>query len=114
MVEEACEEATARGDTPAYVVANQSFHEAIYTGSRNEWAAAQIRFLRLRCAGYQQARFDLPGRRAQSLVEHRQVMDNILAGKAEEARLAMIDHIALGGRDLADFVSSLHPSLIEG
>lgn len=110
----ACEVATERGDSAAYVAANQVFHESIYAGSRNEWAASQIRFLRLRCAGYQQARFDLPGRRAQSLLEHREVMESILAGKGEDARLAMIGHIALGGRDLADFVSSLHPGLIEG
>lgn len=109
----ACESAAEAGNAKAYGVANARFHEAVYAGSRNEWAAAQVRNLRLRCAHYRRSRFDLPGAMARSLAEHRAVVAAIDQGDAEAARQAMTEHIAVGGKDFADFVGSLEPGLLE-
>ena len=109
----ACEAAAAAGNAKAYGAANSKFHEAIYVGCRNDWAAAQVRSLRLRCAHYRRSRFDLPGAMEKSLLEHRAVMEAIERGDAEAARQAMAEHIAVGGKDLADFVSLLDPGLLE-
>ncbi|RJF97059.1 FCD domain-containing protein [Noviherbaspirillum cavernae] len=107
-----CEAAAAAAQVAAYQEANTRFHEVIYAGSRNEWARNQIRALRLRCASYQRSRFDLSGRLEQSLQEHREVLERIEAGDGEGARHAMIEHISVGGRDFAEFVSSLPADLL--
>lgn len=109
----ACEAAAASGDAKAYGAANGKFHAAIYDGCRNEWAAEQVRSLRLRCALYRRSRFDLPGAMAKSLQEHRTVFEAIERGDAEASRQAMAEHIAVGGKDLAEFVSLLEPELLE-
>lgn len=107
-----CEAAARSGQSADYKEANNRFHEIIYAGSRNEWARTQIRALRLRCASYQRSRFDLPGRLEHSLQEHREVLLRIEAGDGEGARQAMIGHISVGGRDFAEFVSSLPSELL--
>lgn len=103
----ACEAAVGAGDAVGYKAANSRFHEIIYAGSKNDWAAAQVRALRLRCTSYQRSRFDLPGRLERSLREHAAVLQCIEAGDEEGARQAMIEHISVGGRDFAEFVSSV-------
>ena len=103
----ACEAAASAGKPSAYQTANLRFHEAIYAGARNEWAAQQIRALRLRSASYGRTRFDLPGRLDKSLAEHRAVLTCIDAGDSEGARQAMVEHISIGGRDFAEIVSSM-------
>jgi DNA-binding GntR family transcriptional regulator len=108
----ACEKAAAAGDSKAYDSANKRFHQILYTGARNEWAARQVYSLRLRCASYQRSRFDLPGRLEQSLGEHREVVAAIESGNVEAARLTMVRHISVGGKDFAEFVSSLNHSLL--
>ena len=108
----ACEAAASAGNANAYGIANGRFHEAIYVGCRNEWAATQVRSLRLRCANYRRSRFDLPGAMEKSLQEHRAVVEAMERGDAEASRLAMAEHIAVGGKDLAEFVSMLEPDLL--
>jgi DNA-binding GntR family transcriptional regulator len=108
-----CEAAATAGNAKAYATANQSFHEVIYGGCRNEWAATQVRSLRLRCSHYRRSRFDLPGAMEKSLLEHRAVVEAIARGDAEASRLAMSEHIAVGGKDLAEFVNMLEPEILE-
>lgn len=108
----ACEDAAASDNIQAYDDANKQFHQLIYTGARNEWAARQVYALRLRCASYQRSRFDLPGRLVQSLSEHREVVAAIESGDSEAARQAMVRHISVGGKDFAEFVSSLNQNLL--
>lgn len=110
----ACEQAARSGNAKAYEKANAAFHAAIYSGARNEWAARQIHGLRLRCAGYQRSRFELSGRLERSLEEHRVIVAAIEAGDADTARKAMIEHIAVGGRDFAELVSTLPRALDVG
>ena len=104
----ACEAAATAGNAKAYAVANRGFHEAIYDACRNDWAAGQVRSLRLRCSHYRRSRFDLAGAMQKSLREHQAER-----GDAEAARTAMIEHIALGGKDLAEFVSTLEPEMLQ-
>jgi len=110
----ACETAADKGDVAAYESANRAFHAAIYAGARNEWAAAQIRTLRLRSAKYQRARFELAGRTKHSLGGHHAILAAIESGESEEARRAMLEHMSSGGRDFAELVSTLEPHLLAG
>lgn len=106
-----CETAAQAGDVEAYESANRAFHAAIHAGARNEWAAGQIRTLRLTCASYQRARFHLPGRMKRSLEGHRAILAAIETGEGEEARRAMLEHMSV--RDFAEVVSTLQPQLLE-
>lgn len=108
----ACESAVATGNLQAYETANRNFHEAIYVGCGNDWAAAQVRGLRLRCSHYRRSRFELAGAMSKSLQEHREVVAAIESGDAEAARVAMVQHISVGGKDFAEFVSSLNHGLL--
>jgi DNA-binding GntR family transcriptional regulator len=109
----ACEATAAQANAQAYDAANARFHEAIYAACRNDWAQAQVRSLRLRCSNYRRSRFELPGAMEKSLLEHRAVVSAIERGDAEAAYSAMAEHIAIGGKELADFVSSLEPGLLD-
>ena len=109
---QACEQAAQADDAAAYAQANDAFHGTIYAAAHNEWLVHQVRGLRLRCAAYQHSRFDLPGRLNKSLKEHVLIATAIEAGDPEGARQAMHAHIAVGGQDFAEFVSSLNPDLI--
>lgn len=107
----ACEAAAKTGRPSAYEAANKQFHQVIYTGARNDWAARQVYGLRLRCASYQRSFFEVPKRLEASLAEHRQVVAAIEAGDEEAARQAMLLHIAVGGKGFAELVSALDPSV---
>ena len=109
---EECQRVAEIGDLAAYDAANKTFHELIGIGARNEWAANQIRTLRSRCAAYQRARFELPGRLKRSLSEHRAVLASIERGDEDAVRASMTEHIGVGGRDFAEIVSGLQPYLL--
>ncbi|KJC40547.1 hypothetical protein UB31_26830 [Bradyrhizobium sp. LTSP849] len=108
----ACRQAARNGDSKRYAGANKKFHEIIYAAAHNEWAVRQVRALRMRCAAYQRSRFDLAGRLDKSLGEHERIVAAIEAGEVARSRLAMQEHISIGGQDFADLVRGLDPNLL--
>jgi DNA-binding GntR family transcriptional regulator len=111
---QACHDAAAHEDPEQYKAANTRFHQAVYAAARNEWARRQVQVLRLRAAAYRQSPFDVPGRVEKSLTEHEQIAAAIRAGDEAGAWEAMHRHIAIGGQDLAEFVTRLDPNLLAG
>lgn len=108
-----CNEAAARDDALAYREANDRFHDLIYAACRNEVLVAQIRALRTRCAAYTANRFDSPGRMLRSVQEHAAITESLLRGDPAQAQAAMLEHISIGGRDFAEFVSGLPKELLD-
>jgi len=104
---EGCERAAATQDSDTYEAANARFHDVLYVGGRNPYAVEQIRKIRMRCRAYVSHRFDLQFRMQRSVEEHRAIAQAVLAGDAPGAQEATISHIAIGGRDFAEFVSSI-------
>jgi len=104
---ERCESAAKSADALAYRDANDAFHEVIYRAAHNELLIGQIRMLRTRCAAYTRDRFDSPGRIQLSLQEHRKLLLEIESGDPARGHAAMLEHISIGGRDFAEFVSRL-------
>lgn len=102
-----CREAAARGDVEGYGAANRVFHETIYDGSLNDVLAQQLRSMRLRISHQRRTLFDRPGRIRQSLAEHQQVLQAILAGDEDSAYLAMTAHMFSGGNVFADAIASI-------
>jgi DNA-binding GntR family transcriptional regulator len=100
-----CVEATEKDDAVAYEVANRAFHETIYDGSLNEVLARQLRLMRLRMRHPQRSLFDRPNRIRNSLIEHKAIVDAIVAGDEDAAARAMGMHISSGGNVYVDAVA---------
>jgi DNA-binding GntR family transcriptional regulator len=112
-IQQRCIECAARNDLKAYTQANADFHEVIYSGSHNRYLAEQTRTIRRRTEIYRQNTFQREGRITASEHEHRRVVDAILSGDAEGACASMREHISVGGRGFAEFVSTLPDELLE-
>jgi DNA-binding GntR family transcriptional regulator len=107
-----CVDAAKANDPLAYDAANTRFHELVYHAARNDSLIDQIRRLRTRSAGYTADRFESPGRMQRSLQDHAAIVAALLHGDPEQAHAAMLDHISIGGRDFAEFVSGLPAELL--
>ena len=107
-----CEVAARACDPIAYDAANTRFHDLIYHAARNNSLVDQIHRVRTRSAGYTADRFESPGRMARSLQDHAAIAAALLRGDPEQAHAAMLDHISIGGRDFAEFVSGLPGELL--
>ncbi len=104
---EACDLARKEGDPDAYFQANQTFHEAIYTGSHNQFLAEQARNLQHRLRVYRRLQLRVRNRVANSLSEHQDIVDAISAGDAEAAQNHLRQHVLIQGERFNDFVASV-------
>lgn len=95
-----------------YEAANDAFHKSIHSAAHNELLGEKIWQLRMRVAGYTRNRFDSPGRAQRSTEEHEKVAAAIVAGDESAAWQAMADHVAIGGKDFAEFVSGIPSTLL--
>jgi DNA-binding GntR family transcriptional regulator len=103
---EACEAAAARGDGFDYYGANNHFHEAIYTATRNNFLAGQTLGLRNRLMPYRRFITFHPGRMSRSNRQHREVMEAIFAMDVETAAARMAKHLETLSEDVAVMITS--------
>lgn len=82
-----------QGDTAAYTAANETFHGAIYDGTRNAYLAGITRTTRSRVQPFRRAQFQTLGRLSASHAEHSAIVSAILRGDAGGAERAMMAHI---------------------
>jgi DNA-binding GntR family transcriptional regulator len=94
------------GDIDQFYDINQEFHEAIYEASRNAFLADQTRRLRNQVAAYRRRVTRMPNRIADTLREHEEIIQAILAHDQERAHRAMRDHVNLLGDNLLDFLAA--------
>ncbi|MCA1939548.1 MAG: GntR family transcriptional regulator [Caenispirillum bisanense] len=102
-----CEGFEKKIDLEGYYAANKVFHDAIYDGSHNEVLAEMTRTLHRRTAPYRRHQLNRPGRISESLAEHKQVVDAILAYDADAASRLMARHVNVQGDVFTDFISTL-------
>lgn len=103
----------AAHDAADYEKANSQFHELLYAGCLNKYLREQILTIRRRTQIYRQAHFHDPRRIEKSWNDHRRVVDAILAGDEDGACRAMIEHIAIGGQEFAEFIAHVPNRLLE-
>jgi DNA-binding GntR family transcriptional regulator len=93
---EAMEAAVTANDREAFFAHNVSFHERIMEFTRNRQVEAvylqQTRKLML----FRRRSFDRASSMAESNAGHRRILDALLAGNAEQARLAAEEHTSSG------------------
>lgn len=100
-------------DAEAYERANASFHEVLYQGSFNRYLREQILTIRRRTKAYRQDHFRLPRRLEKSWADHGRIVEAILHGDDQAASQAMIEHIAVGGQEFAEFITRVPEALLE-
>lgn len=83
------------GDQPAYIKANETFHNSIYCGAHNPYLEDVTRTTRQRLQPFRRAQFSTLGRLAKSHAEHGQVVEAILRGNSADAETFMRAHITL-------------------
>lgn len=101
----ACE--AVRGDLDAYYLANEAFHQAIYTASGNQFLAEQCLALQKRLRPYRRLQLRVRNRVQASFTEHGKIVAAIIAGDPEAASEAMRAHVRVQGERFSDLVASL-------
>lgn len=100
-------------DAEGYEKANASFHRQLYDGCLNRYLEEQILMIRRRTKVYRQDHFRRLHRLEKSWLGHGRIVDAILAGDDQAAYQTMIDHIAIGGSEFAEFISQIPDELLE-
>lgn len=100
-------------DARGYSQSNVDFHELLYIGCHNAFLAQELRTIRRRTQMYRLNAFQQPGRIRTSHEDHQRVLDAILRGDADAAQQAMVEHISIGGKGFAEFVSTLPAHMFE-
>lgn len=97
----------ATADAERFYDINQDFHEAIYEASANAFLAEETRRLRNRVAAYRRRVTHMPDRIEDTLREHQEVMDAIIARDPEAAHRSMRAHLTLLGENLLDLIATM-------
>jgi DNA-binding GntR family transcriptional regulator len=103
--------AVETADVEAYVIANKRFHELLYASCMNRFLVEQLLHIRQRTAPYRRHQLTDPVHIARSWKEHAAIVDAMLAADEDQAQHHASQHIAISGREFADFVAQLPESL---
>ncbi len=102
-----CNAARERQDSDAYFYCNETFHAAIYAGSHNTFLNEQARTLQRRLRPYRRLQLRVRNRMDASFKEHMGIVSAILAGEADQAALALREHVVVQGERFGDLLSTL-------
>ena len=103
----ACQRAAVEDNCGAYAIANSAFHELIYTGSRNEYLAEQIRTARRRSQRYRVNDLRSRNQIARSLQEHFEIARAIQSGNEAKAAETMLRHVPAGTTGFSEFLAGV-------
>ncbi len=88
-------ELVERNDVRAFGEMNDAFHIHIDRGAHNHYLEEMTSSLRKRLSLYRRAQFRTPGRLEQSFGEHDAVVRAVIAGEADRAHAAMLQHFGM-------------------
>jgi DNA-binding GntR family transcriptional regulator len=104
---QACQEALDAQEPDAYYYKNESFHEAIYAGSHNQFLIEQTRALYRRLRPYRRLQLRVRNRLTNSYHEHDGVVQAIIDGDGDRAAQLLREHVMIQGQRFADLMASL-------
>ncbi|MEA9563418.1 MULTISPECIES: GntR family transcriptional regulator [Xanthomonas] len=102
----AMEASAASGDLAEYYRNNYLIHETVQHYAGNPWLIRVTHDLHRILKMHRGRQLLTPGRMAQSLAEHRQLMDCVRRGDAEGAERTMQGHLLSQGQALAAYVAA--------
>lgn len=92
-----CQTATEKGDSNAYYIENERFHQIIYRQSGNNFLEQETLKLQKRLEPFRRVQLRLRGRLEQSMSEHRNILDALTAADPEKAARTIKEHVAVQG-----------------
>jgi DNA-binding GntR family transcriptional regulator len=110
---ERCEKAAALGGSGEYALANSSFHEAIFKGSRNDYLAGQLRAAHRLIQRYRSRDFQTAAQINRSLNDHVAIVKAICEGDENAAAEAMRLHVPAGSTGFSEFLATVPPTFFE-
>jgi DNA-binding GntR family transcriptional regulator len=102
-----CESAVHAQDSDAYYNENERFHRIIYSQAGNPFLEADVLRLQKRLRPFRRMQLQLRGRLAQSLDEHRTIVDALANGDAERASTALRNHVGVQGEKFHHLLAGL-------
>lgn len=102
-----CETAVAAQDSAGYYAENERFHQIIYAESGNAFLAKETNNLHRRLRPFRRQQLKLRGRLAQSMAEHKAIVDALEQGRPEDAAQALRDHVAIQGEKFHSLMATL-------
>lgn len=103
-----CQAAVDSRDYNAYYAENERFHQTIYEQSGNGFLASEARGLHRRLQPFRRQQLRLRGRMAQSMTEHRAIVDALEAARPEAAADALRSHVAIQGEKFRCLMATLN------
>lgn len=100
-------------DQAGYAKNNADFHNALYLGAHNPFLMEQILYIRRRTQAYRQNPFQAPWRISKSRNEHGRIVDAVIRCDAPAAYECATEHISVGGKEFAEFVSAIPSNLLD-
>ncbi len=101
-----CEEALARGEHDEYYRENERFHHILYQASGNSFLTKEATRLHRRLQPFRRMQLRVRGRMSQSMEEHREIVDAVIAGDEGRVMGALRDHVAIQGEKFNDLMAS--------
>ena len=112
-----CTKAAASNNKEKYSICNLQFHDAIHKASNNKWLISQLRQTGIHLNAYRSIPYDVRGRLAKSVEEHKQIYEAILDGDENKASDLMRQHMMLSGKRLPLMIKYMAqnppPNLVE-
>lgn len=102
-----CQAAVEAQGPDSYYAENERFHQIIYRESGNEFLATETNNLHRRLQPYRRQQLRFRGRMAQSMSEHRAILDALEKGDSEAAAIALRDHVAIQGEKFHSLMATL-------
>lgn len=102
-----CEQAVRTNDSDSYYAENELFHQIIYSQSGNDHLEAEVLRLQKRLRPFRKMQLQLRGRLAQSMGEHRNIVDALAKGDADRAAQVLRDHVAVQGEKFHHLLAGL-------
>lgn len=100
-----CEIEADQGNANNYYHANEAFHQLIYKASGNEYLIQQTIALKNRLKPYRRLQLQVRDRIGQSVKEHRELVDAIRGGQADQAANVARQHVLIQGQRFNDLMS---------
>jgi DNA-binding GntR family transcriptional regulator len=102
-----CQAAVDAQDSDAYYVENERFHRILYRESGNGFLEQEACKLHKRLKPFRRQQLRFRGRLAQSMEEHKAVVQALVRGDGEAAANALRDHVAVQGEKFHTLMASL-------
>ncbi len=102
-----CQAAVDCQNSETYYIENERFHKIIYKQSGNSFLETETGNLHRRLKPFRRQQLRLRGRMAQSMAEHRSILEALESGDPEAAAVALRGHVAIQGEKFHSLMVNL-------